>query len=167
MPRVDLSGQRFDRLTVVEYDRSIRKWLCICECGTCCHRTTGALNRGSVHTCGNRKNHKVRQPLRDFVTYSGAHMRVREIRGTATAFPCSACRTEVASNWAYDHRDPNEIVDPRNGPYSADPARYRPLCVSCHKVADLARISQTPGQMELIPLATAIELEQLERDGTN
>lgn len=70
------------------------------------------------------------------LTYSGAHMRVRSQRGSARKHicPCGA----QAKQWAYDHSDPNEMHS-ELGAYSADPGRYSPMCVSCHKKADLAR----------------------------
>ncbi|GAA1283602.1 hypothetical protein GCM10009579_51270 [Streptomyces javensis] len=68
------------------------------------------------------------------VTYVGAHARIRRSRGLATAHPCAHC-PKSAEHWAYDHEDPNEltgIVGGREARYSADPAHYIPLCVTCH-----------------------------------
>lgn len=72
----------------------------------------------------------------DELTYSGAHMRVRRDLGSARAFTCR-CGAQ-AKQWAYDHADPNELQS-SGGAYSADPAHYSPMCVSCHKKADMAR----------------------------
>ena len=73
------------------------------------------------------------------VSYSGAHMRVRSDRGSATSHTCACGRR--AAQWAYTHDDPDELTSPE-GTYSADPARYVALCVPCHKRADLARIKE-------------------------
>jgi hypothetical protein len=83
------------------------------------------------------------------IGYGAAHMRVRELRGAATAHPCQRCGG-VAAQWAYDHSDPEQREDLAHGPYSLDPERYDPLCVPCHKRFDLARLAGTPIQLRLI-----------------
>lgn len=68
------------------------------------------------------------------VTYSGAHLRVGRVRGSASGYPCTHC-DETAKHWAYDHEDPNELTGiayGREARYSADPQHYIPLCVACH-----------------------------------
>ena len=72
------------------------------------------------------------------VTYSGAHRRVRDRRGSASQFQCVKCQ-EQAKQWAYDHLDPAELVDARGYPYSGDPNHYVPMCTSCHIRADRSR----------------------------
>jgi hypothetical protein len=71
----------------------------------------------------------------DAVTYSGAHIRVRNARGPASAQVCEC--GQPAGHWSYDHSDPDEKHDERGRPYSPDPSHYRPMCVPCHKRADL------------------------------
>jgi hypothetical protein len=73
----------------------------------------------------------------DGLTYSGAHMRVRAVRGQASTHTCGC--GAPAMQWAYRHDDPNELHSD-TGAYSADPRHYDALCVPCHKRADLARI---------------------------
>lgn len=72
----------------------------------------------------------------DHVTYSGAHMRVRAVRGPAAAQTCP-CGV-AAAHWAYDNADPDERIHRDGRRYSADPDHYRAMCVSCHKLFDLA-----------------------------
>lgn len=79
------------------------------------------------------------------VTYIGAHFRLRRERGDADQYLCQHCGGG-ASNWAYDHSDPDALTERRPrcvNPvrYSADPAHYFPLCASCHKRYDLARLA--------------------------
>jgi len=74
------------------------------------------------------------------IGYSGAHMRVRAQRGSVRSFQCECGKG--AAHWAYDHADPAELLSPEGRLYSADPNHYRPLCVSCHKKADLAVIGR-------------------------
>lgn len=73
------------------------------------------------------------------VTYSGAHMRVRAVRGPASSQQCGCGR--AAAHWAYDHADQAALVHKDGRRYSADPAHYLPMCVPCHKVFDLSERS--------------------------
>lgn len=58
--RVDLTGQRFNRLTVVEQVESYvspignkqSRWLCQCDCGNTVICTTGNLKKGDCQSCG-------------------------------------------------------------------------------------------------------------------
>lgn len=54
--RNDLSGQRFGRLTVVEYAGRNRQnramWKCVCECGNVVITRSDALKSGDVQSCG-------------------------------------------------------------------------------------------------------------------
>lgn len=69
------------------------------------------------------------------VSYGTLHQRLRAIRGPASARQCAHCQ-DSAIDWAYDHTDPNEQLDPRGCAYSTDLNRYFPLCKSCHKRYD-------------------------------
>jgi hypothetical protein len=73
------------------------------------------------------------------VTYSGAHMRVRAVRGSARRHTC-ACGMQ-AKHWSYDHRDPAEKSSDM-GPYSPNPDRYVAKCVPCHKRSDMALLRE-------------------------
>ena len=58
----DLTGQKFGQLTVIKqngfseknkYGSRYAKWLCKCDCGTYCERTTDVLKRSrNNHSCG-------------------------------------------------------------------------------------------------------------------
>ncbi len=72
----------------------------------------------------------------DSVGYSAVHARLRRTFGPASGHLCE-CGAR-AGQWAYDHADPSERTSPE-GPYSADVAHYRAMCVPCHKRSDLAR----------------------------
>lgn len=54
--RIDLTGQRFGRLTVVceagRDDRQQVVWKCVCDCGAETYSTTGTLRRGNKKSCG-------------------------------------------------------------------------------------------------------------------
>jgi len=68
------------------------------------------------------------------VGYMGVHARLRQQRGPAANSKCRHCG-QRATDWAYDHTDPNERVW-KGHPYSTDLGRYIPLCRPCHKAFD-------------------------------
>ena len=73
----------------------------------------------------------------DAVGYVAAHERVYARHGVASKKKCKCGKQ--AKHWAYTHADPKELCTPNGIPYSADPAFYVALCVSCHKTSDLQR----------------------------
>lgn len=50
--KLDLMGKRFGLLTVVEYDKSKRKWLCKCDCGNDHYVTRKNLLYNGTKSCG-------------------------------------------------------------------------------------------------------------------
>lgn len=54
--RTNLVGKRFDRLVVLkradEQEYGQIQWLCQCDCGNQCIKTTTALHREGIHSCG-------------------------------------------------------------------------------------------------------------------
>jgi hypothetical protein len=83
------------------------------------------------------------------VGYNAAHDRVRRDRGPAHDYRCVGCG-RPARHWAYDHGDPDELASAL-GPYSLDLDRYRPLCVGCHKRADLDHRARARFAMVKLP----------------
>src|ERR1035437_4956649 len=74
----------------------------------------------------------------DNVKYAGQHHRLYTARGKAKDFGCEHCSNQ-AQHWAYDHTDPDEHYEMRDGyllPFSTDLERYLPLCRSCHATFD-------------------------------
>ncbi len=72
--------------------------------------------------------------------YTAVHDRLKRSRGKASEHSC-ACGAR-ATEWAYDHADPAEIVG-RSGvgtsaAYSTDLAHYVPMCKPCHGRLDIA-----------------------------
>lgn len=49
---VDLTGQKFKKLTVIQYDKQRKKWLCQCECGNTVYKRSWDLRNGKATTCG-------------------------------------------------------------------------------------------------------------------
>ncbi len=50
-PKIDLTGQRFGRLTVLEY-RKANYWKCRCDCGTICEIRGYRMTAGITKSCG-------------------------------------------------------------------------------------------------------------------
>lgn len=66
MKRIDLTGQRFGRLTVIRYDHSEHDgahWLCKCDCGTEKVIAGYLLRNGSTKSCGCLKSDASREAL--------------------------------------------------------------------------------------------------------
>jgi hypothetical protein len=72
------------------------------------------------------------------VDYHAVHERLYRRRGRARDYPCAKCGG-AASQWAYDHSDPDQLCGPY-GPYSVNLDLYSPMCVPCHKRMDLDRL---------------------------
>ena len=51
MRRLDLTGQRFGKLTAIEYVGN-KKWRCICDCGKTIVARTAGLRNGETKSCG-------------------------------------------------------------------------------------------------------------------
>lgn len=54
---IDLTGQRFGRLTVIERSGKVTKdhnicWKCICDCGNIKNIASGTLRSGNTKSCG-------------------------------------------------------------------------------------------------------------------
>ena len=73
-------------------------------------------------------------------SYATVHHQLRRTRGRASEYRCQLCPSP-ATQWAYDHKDPDECMGVfdstgRLAPYSLDPAHYLPLCKPCHTHLD-------------------------------
>lgn len=61
-PRIDLTGQRFGRLTVracVGKQNRRALWQCKCDCGTVCYINTDRLRSGNTQSCGCLKRESI------------------------------------------------------------------------------------------------------------
>lgn len=54
---ISLEGQRFGELTVIEYIKEKKKWLCQCSCGNTTLKRSWDLRNGRGKTCGIKENH--------------------------------------------------------------------------------------------------------------
>jgi len=65
------------------------------------------------------------------VGYHTIHYRLKSHRGPAWGYRCCGCGL-LANEWAYDHKDPNEVMSKTGSAYSLDLAYYIPMCGICH-----------------------------------
>ncbi len=73
--------------------------------------------------------------------YITVHRALRRELGLPESWTCAHC-PETAKEWAYDHRDPNELTDPDTGcPFSRNTSHYIPLCMSCHRRFDFKKFA--------------------------
>lgn len=92
------------------------------------------------------------KPRRTDIGYEAAHRRVYRIHGRAIEHPCFYCGLP-ALQWAYDHDDPDEMVNKRGNRYSANPEHYKPLCFNCHSYLDRRYASIRRGELVTAPVA--------------
>ena len=74
---VDLTGQKFGKLTVVGRVKSM--WLCQCECGRQCEVRSDALKTGNTKSCGCLRSPKRKlSRTQKSLTYKGTTLTLRE-----------------------------------------------------------------------------------------
>lgn len=152
--RVDLTGHRFGRWTVLHEGASYRaaggqmktRWACLCDCGTRRDVPTAGLRRGTSKSCGclsrevaaaqmvGRTGERHNSWAGEGVTYSGFHQRLRRIRGAASSHPCADCG-EMADHWTYLHGCADERQD-STGTFCTHLEHFEPRCVPCHSIYD-------------------------------
>lgn len=76
----------------------------------------------------------------NMIGYEYAHQKVKMIKGKASDYLCNHCgqsKGTKARDWAYNHKDNNEIYDPITLKlWSDNPDYYIPLCSKCHSRFD-------------------------------
>ena len=65
---MDLTGQKFGRLTAQHYDVEQKKWHCVCDCGNEKKVTTADLKRGHTKSCGCYRNEQARKAVLNDLT---------------------------------------------------------------------------------------------------
>ena len=148
-PLIDLTGQRFGRLLVVErsggtYLRAdgtgtAPRWVCRCDCGAEVTRLGSSLRDGLSDSCGCLRAERSSATKRSREPgYSSLHKRLAGERGPACGFLCVECGAD-AEGWAWTHRisdDTRWAADGRG--YSLNAEDYAPMCVSCHRRFDVS-----------------------------
>ena len=65
----DLTGQKFNRLTVLKRANDSAKWICLCDCGNLTEVTTTHLKSGHTKSCGCLKIEQAANRLIDLTGY--------------------------------------------------------------------------------------------------
>lgn len=128
-------------------ENSVRDACDVAECqepkiakGFCAVHAARMRRTGTTDLVGRRKGADNYMWGGDDVSYGAVHLRLRRSRGPAKELACMACGG-AASQWAYDHCDPDEKQSDR-GPYSTNLDHYQALCTPCHKMFDLERLGK-------------------------
>lgn len=86
MPKlIDLTGQKFNRLTVLERDISRKTgrtlWKCQCECGNICVVDAKHLRSGHTKSCGCLQKEKVSKIMKEQIQPLGAKAKEKDLIG--------------------------------------------------------------------------------------
>lgn len=135
---------RFGRWTVVGPESpkltKANRSRVLCDCGRAGLVRNNRLINGETESCNPCAR---RLPV---VSYGGMHKRLARLLGPARRHKCYACGYD-ADHWAYQHNDEHgELRSLENRPYSLDPTKYTPMCVTCHKEYDLDYIVNVEGR---------------------
>lgn len=119
---------------------------CKCDCGTVFETTRTNLLRANTTSCGCRQRTiaalrgKARMPKSEDWGYAYSHQKVAKKYGNASTHRCATVGcTNTASEWAYTHNDPDEVVSTKTHKglaYSRNPEFYVALCLKCHNEFD-------------------------------
>lgn len=147
----NLTGQKYNRLTAVEYVGQTRFkkaiWRFECECGTDDFTSIGAdVTGGKTQSCGCLKREVLaefaRKNIKDIPGYFGLHHRITLAKGGANNYKCVDCDRQ-AKQWSYDKLDDsdyNAVVSLKGKAitvkYSLDLDHYQPRCTRCHLAYD-------------------------------
>jgi hypothetical protein len=144
---IDLAGQTFGRLTVLERRGSTpgraALWLARCICGSEVVVVGRHMRTGNTQSCGCLFRETVgaraaERNAKETVGYNGAHKRVRRLRGEPAGHDCVDC-SKPAAEWSYARTDPRQLVDAKGRLFSLDPDHYVPRCIPCHRRHDAAQ----------------------------
>lgn len=128
-------GEVVGLLTLLSFEAG--QWNCRCACGAAVRKH--ASNLGTcAGDCGNRKLHPKPPRGGSSPTYGTAHYRVRRAKGVASSHTCLDC-DDSATQWSYDHADPDEMMTPGGTPYSTKSQHYHARCTPCHGRFDALR----------------------------
>lgn len=107
---IDLSGQRFGKLTVISFNKKENGhyyWNCVCDCGKECIKDGGKLRRNETKSCGclrvekNSKHHNYKTRL--YRIYNG--MKYRCNLETDTGYKWYGSRgIKVCEEWMKDYQ---------------------------------------------------------------
>ena len=82
--RLDLTGQRFGKLTAIactdkKTQRGFCYWTCLCDCGTTILAASGDLRSGNTRSCGCARKETVAKRNKERATHGATNSRLYEI----------------------------------------------------------------------------------------
>lgn len=81
-PRIDLTGQKFNKLTALYYIKG-GKWHCRCDCGNQCDIETKYLRSGHTKSCGCLRKESAAKNAIDMTGYEDDNIKVLERAGSS------------------------------------------------------------------------------------
>lgn len=99
MPRIELVGERFGRLTVKAYSHTVDGrcyWVCQCDCGGAAYCTTNKLTSGRARSCGCLRSEL--SAARTRARTKHGHSRDHEVTGEYRSWTCMKSRCLHPSN---------------------------------------------------------------------
>ena len=137
---IDLTGQRFNRLKVLNFDGKTEygniKWFCRCDCGNFTIADSSNLRNGNMKSCGCLRKQKLKQMAKtyknehhpqwtgDNIENRGAHCWISKNKVKPSL--CERCNERPVKELSYKH----------SKGWSRNPEDYEYLCTSCHKLKD-------------------------------
>ena len=94
MRKLDLTGHKYGRLTVLEQDG--KKWLCRCDCGKTLSVAAGALRSGNTKSCGCLQKQRVRETAKK---REQNPISIGDVFGELTVIAESDVRTHQCVHW--------------------------------------------------------------------
>lgn len=94
MPKhIDMTGERYGRLTVVEY-RGNSQWLCVCDCGNKAIVSRGSLVNGFSTSCGckRKEQHEMQMKKKDLTGTIHGHIEVLRKVGKSGGYSLYECK---------------------------------------------------------------------------
>ena len=152
-------GARFGSLVIVERlgeHKKSQRVRCRCDCGSVREYSLQNLVSGLTGVCADRSAHPDPRSAGDEVGYSGAHRRVRNLKGSASEHKCCRCERQ-AEHWAYSNGDIDQVIETSGREtgkaYSVNPDHYLPMCRADHTRFDNAHRRIAHGGLSLAHVA--------------
>ena len=109
--RKDLSGQKFGKLTVLEFGyakKGYNYWKCECECGRHTYTTTGGLNSGNSKSCGCAN--RLKKGVSGFNSLLYRYKRAAKLRNLKFLLTKNQFKKLTSSNCFYCNIYPTNII---------------------------------------------------------
>ena len=124
MYKADLRGQKFGRLTVIDYVGTVNRkalWLCKCECGNETVLETGHIKSGHTRSCGCIL-HEIRKERKALLARYSKTVNIKH----------NGCKERLYGVWA---RMTNRCENPNNSAYKWYGERGIKVCAEWHDYA--------------------------------